>query len=269
MHTGSPIRFISFTNISFLYFTLGLLLLTACSPQPEPEPTPTATPVPPTPTLIPTVIWFPPTPTFTPYPTLELLPTEDLRPGISELLYQDDFSDSTAWSLSTAPAGSVALGLYELTIAIGAKETYLYSLRQDWLLSDFYLELTASPSMCRDLDEYGLLLRVSPELDFYRFSLSCNGQVRLDRIVRGAASSPQPWMLSGAVPPGAPSTVRLGVWALGSELRFFVNDRYQFTVNDPMLVSGGVGVFARSTIDWPVTVNFSDLAIYTLNPGGE
>ena len=252
-----------------MYFTLGLLLLTACSPQPEPVATPTTTPVPPTATLTPTFIWFAPTATYTPYPTLELLPTEDLRPGIGELLLQDDFSDSGVWSLSTTSAGSVALGLNELTIAISAKETYLYSLRQDWLLSDFYLEITASPSMCRDLDEYGLLLRVSPELDFYRFSLSCNGQVRLDRIISGAASSPQPWILSGAVPPGAPSTVRLGVWALGSELRFFVNDRYQFTVRDPMLVTGGVGVFSRSTIDWPVTVNFSDLAVYSLSSNGE
>ena len=269
MHPGLQVRFIRLVRQCCLIFAAAIFFLTACIPQPEPQPTPTTTPVFPTATLTPTIIWFPPTATFTPYPTLELLPTEDWRPGVGELLYQDDFSDSAAWSLSTGPAGSVALGLNELTIAIGAEHTYLYSLRQDWQLSDFYLELTASPSMCRDFDEYGLLLRVSSELDFYRFSLSCNGQVRLDRIVDAAASSPQPWMLSGAVPPGAPSTVRLGVWALGSELRFFVNDRYQFTVHDPMLVSGGVGVFARSTDDWPVTVNFSDLVVYSLNPTGE
>ena len=251
------------------YLTIGLLLLAACTPQSEPLPTATLTPVPPTPTLTPTIVWFPPTPTFTPFPTLELLPTEDLRPGIGALLLQDDFSDSAVWLPSSIPAGSVGFGINELTLAISARDTYLYSLRQDWLLSNFYLEITASPSMCRDLDEYGLLLRVSPDLDFYRFSLSCNGQVRLDRIVRGAASSPQPWMLSGAVPPGAPSTVRLGVWALDSELRFFVNDRYQFTVRDPMLVTGGVGVFSRSTIDWPVTVNFSDLVVYALSSAGE
>jgi hypothetical protein len=263
------IRIIRLIGVGLGILGLGLLCFTACIPQPEPQPTPTTTPVPPTVTFTPTIVWSPPTATFTPYPTLELLPTEDLRPGIGALLFQDDFSDPDAWSLSTSIAGSVALGLNELTIAIGAEDTYLYSLRKDWLLSDFYLELTASPSMCRDLDEYGILLRVSPELDFYRFSLSCDGQMRLDRIYHGAASSPQPWMLSGAVPPGAPSMARLGVWAVGSEMRFFVNDRYQFTVRDPLLVSGGVGGFARSTVDWPVTVNFSDLAVYTLNPTGE
>ncbi len=184
-------------------------------------------------------------------------------------MFQDDFTEPVAWSLSSSESGSVALGLNELTIAIGAEDTYLYSVRTDWVVTDFYLELTASPSMCRDLDEYGILLRVSPERDYYRFSLSCNGQVRLDRIYRSVASSPQPWILSGAVPPGAPSTSRLGVWAVGGEMRFFVNDRYQFTVRDPLLTSGGVGVFARSTVDWPVTVNFSNLEIYTLGPTGE
>lgn len=246
-----------------------LFYISACSGPTEPVILSTDTPVPPTETPTPTIVWFPPTPTHTPYPTPVLLPTEDMRPGLGELLYEDNFDQPDAWSLGTTDQGSVGLGINELTIAIGAEDTYLYSVREGWILTDFYLELTASPSMCRDLDEYGLLLRVSPGMDYYRFSLSCNGQVRLDRIYRGQASSPQPWLLSGAVPPGAPSTARLGVWAVANELRFFVNDRYQFTVRDPLLPSGGVGVFARSTDNWPVTVNFSNLQVYSVTSAGD
>jgi hypothetical protein len=44
-------------------------------------------------------------------------------------------------------------------------------------------------------------------------------------------------------------------------MRFFVNDEYQFTINDPMLPSGSVGVFARSRGENAVTVNFSELVI--------
>ena len=256
-------------RLNLLLVGFSILLLSACLPASPPPPQPTDTLPPPTETPTPTIVWFPPTPTFTPFPTPELLPTENMRPGIGELIYADDFDQANAWSLSATSTGSVALGVDELTIAIGAVDTYLFSVRQDWLLTDFYLEITASPSLCRDMDEYGVLLRVSPAMDLYRFSLSCNGQVRLDRIYRGQASSPQPWMMSGAVPPGAPSTARLGVWAVGSELRFFVNDFYQFTVTDPLLTSGGVGVFARSTVDWPVTVNFSALRIFAVTPAGE
>jgi hypothetical protein len=87
----------------------------------------------------------------------------------------------------------------------------------------------------------------------------------LDRIVGGTASSPQPWLLSGAVPPGAPSVSRLGVWALGKEMRFFINEHHQFTVEDPLVPGGNIGVFARSAGDTAVTVNFSDLVIRQIN----
>ena len=266
---GKRFRFLRASGAGLWLCWLGVFFFSACLPDPEPLPSPTSTSAPDTATPTSTIVWFPPTQTSTPFPTPVLLPTEDMRPGVGELVYADEFTDPEVWSLQSYDTGSVALGKNELTIAINAEDTYLYSLRGNWQLSDFYLELTASPNMCRDMDEYGLLLRVSAEYDFYRFSLSCNGQVRLDRIYGATATSPQPWMLSGAAPPGAPSTARLGVWAVGNELRFFINDRYQFTVRDPMLTSGGVGVFARSTDNWPVTVNFSDLKIYTIVSTGE
>lgn len=173
----------------------------------------------------------------------------------------DDFSSGEAWTLGRTSAGGAALGKNELTIALSEPGAYVASLRDGPVLSDFYLEITASPTLCKGLDEYGVLLRASSLVDFYRFSLSCNGQTRLDRLVAGKASSPQPWTLSGAVPPGAPSTSRLAIWAKGREMRFFVNDEYQFTVSDPMLPSGSIGVFARSAGDNAVTINFSDLII--------
>jgi len=101
-------------------------------------------------------------------------------------------------------------------------------------------------------------------MDYYRFSLSCDGQVRLDRIANGQASSPQPWQLSGEVPPGAPSSSRLGIAAVGSKMDFFVNGQYQFSIKDPLLDSGSVGVFARSVNKMAVTVNFSNMVVYQI-----
>jgi hypothetical protein len=194
-------------------------------------------------------------------------PTPDQRPGIGALVFSDDFSDPAAWTQSRTAAGSVSVTINELTIAIAEdnERVYLSSVRTQPTFSNFYMEITASPSLCRDKDEYGLLVRVSPDLASYRFSLSCDGYVRLDRLVEGNVSSPQPWLRSGSVPLGAPSTVRLGVWAYGLEMRFFVNDEYQFTVRDPLLTYGGFGAFARSASDMAVTVNFSALNVYELS----
>ena len=244
----------------------GLLLaagMAACLPvTAEPLPSETPTPLILTETPTPTIVWFPPTPTTTVFPTPIITPTMAASLLAGELIWQDDFNDPAQWILGQTASTSVALGVDELTLALDQPGAYLYTLRQDGDLADFYLEIDASPSLCRGPDEYGLLLRVSPSMDFYRFSLTCDGQLRLDKYYQGKASSPQPLMYSGAVPPGAPSTSRLGVWAKGKELRFYVNGEYQFTINDPSLMSGGLGVFIRSNGEDALTVSFSDLQVY-------
>ncbi len=243
------------------YCLLGMICC-ACTVAPVSMPLPTDTQSSPSPTVTPTIIWFPPTATPTPFPTPIVTPTVDMRPNIGKILFEDDFSNNKAWTLNQSPSGSVALGKNELTIAIGETNAYLFSVREEPIFTDFYLEITTQPNLCRDLDEYGILFRVSPTIDYYRFSLSCNGQIRLDRVSKGQASSPQPWLLSGSVPPGAPSSSILGISAVGAEMTFFVNGQYQFSIHDPLLASGGVGVFARSTNKMAVTVNFSNLVIY-------
>ncbi|MGE5124613.1 MAG: hypothetical protein ACM3H7_08845 [Acidobacteriaceae bacterium] len=253
-------------KISFLWIIV--ILLEACGTTSGSPPTPASATDTPAPTALPsaTIVWFPPTSTPTAFPSPVITPTEDLRPKLGSILMEDDFSSHSGWTLTQSQAGSIAYGKDELTIAIGETNAYLYSIREEPIFTDFYLEITAEPNLCNDLDEYGVLLRVSPAFDYYRFSLSCNGQVRLDRVSGGQASSPQPWMMSGAVPPGAPSSSRLGVSAIGDELSFFVNGQYQFTVHDPLLTSGGLGVFARSVNKKAVTVNFSDLLVSEVIP---
>jgi len=230
-------------------------------------PTETPTSAPPTGTPTPTTVWFPPTATFTPFPTSTALPpTPEQRPGIGALLLQDDFSSGQSWALSEKEGASARMGKDELSIAISMKRIYHFSLRLEPQLGNFYAEITANPSLCRGLDEYGLLIRAQSANDYYRFSLSCDGQVRLDRILHGQASSPQPWLLSGDVPPGGPSSSRLGVWAVGAEMRFFVNGNFQFAVNDGQIPSGALGVFARSASDEALSVNFADLSVWEVNP---
>lgn len=185
-----------------------------------------------------------------------------MRPGVGEVIFEDDFSSAGAWQLGTSANGTVALGLNELTIAIVQPRAYLFSTRTEPTFGDFYAEITASPNLCAGLDEYGLLFRVRSLGDFYRYSLSCDGQLRLDRLVGGTAGSPQPWLVSAAVPRGAPSSSRLGVWAAGRELRFFINDEFQFAVSDAYHSSGILGVFARSAAENAVSVSFSDLKVY-------
>lgn len=253
-------------QIALLLSLFNLFVLAACSAPAEGTPLPSSPP----PTLIPsptaTIVWFPPTATPTLAPTQVLTPTVDLRPAIGSLIFQDRFEEGGDWSLAQTDSSSIALGKNELTLAIAQPKLYLYTLRQTPQLAAFYLELTAWPNLCRGEDEYGVLFRVTPQLDFYRLALTCNGQLRFDRFYQGKASVPFPKTFSGAVPPGAPSYVPIAIWASQKEITVFINDQFQFTLRESVIPAGALGLFARSVASAAVTVNFSDLKVYEIVP---
>jgi len=249
-----------------LYGLLLLAFFVGCTPPTAlPVPTPTIT-VTPTATVTPTVtpVWFPPTETPTSVPTATILPTPSADLYRGPLVFDENLAETEAFPLLNSARGRIAQGNDALTIAITESDTYLSSVMFQPIVGNFYVEITASVSLCRSEDEYGLILRQASPADFYRFSLSCNGQLRLDRLYRGAASSPQPLTFSAAVPPAAPGSVRIGVWAWGDEMRFYIDGQYQFTIDDPTLPSGVLGVFARSRDNAALTVNFTDLRIWLL-----
>ncbi|HEY3473601.1 MAG TPA: hypothetical protein VGK56_03270, partial [Anaerolineales bacterium] len=112
-------------------------------------------------------------------------------------------------------------------------------------------------------DNYGLIVRGVGGF-FYRFHLSCNGQVWAERISGGTKLTIQQPLPSGDAPP-APGEIRIGMWAVGNEMRLFLNGRFQFTVIEGTFPSGALGVFVRSAGETPVTVTFSDLSIYEVD----
>jgi hypothetical protein len=262
--TGRLIGWLGCKPVSIqIGFVALAFTLTACFPSEPIPPTPTEIP---TATIVPTptTVWFPPTATWTPIPTINPSPTVQMRTGIRSILLTDNFGTDTFWLTGSSDQGTIALGQNELTLAVDLEQGYLFSFRNEPIFEDFYAEITTSTNICAGVDEYGVLFRYNGPRDFYRFSLSCDGQVRLDKVVAGLPSSPQPWLPSPSVPRGAPSTSRLGVWVRGEEMQFFINDEFQFAVTDRVLHSGMIGIFARSAGETAVTVSFSDLIVHQI-----
>jgi hypothetical protein len=137
-----------------------------------------------------------------------------------------------------------------------------FRLRQGPLLTNFYAEITATPSLCREGDEYGLLFRAPNNVAYYAFVLSCNGTARAERVRFGRQYPLHAAVRSADAPLGAPGQVRLGVWASGPDMRFFLNGRYQFGISDSTYKAGAVGAFVRSGGTTPATILFSDLSVY-------
>ncbi len=205
----------------------------------------------------PTIEWFPATSTYTPAPTREISPTPTPSLGLAEVLLEDDFSQSGAMNVFKNAAGSAAYGKNEFTLAVAAEKGYLVSLRSQPELGDFYLEVTANPSLCRENDSYGLLLRAANEWSYYRWVITCGGQTRLERVKDGYAVLIQDWLISPQIRLGPGVDLRLAVWMYGGQMRFYIDGVEQFSARDPLFASGRVGFYARAAGEPPQSTSVS------------
>jgi len=244
------------------FIITGLLILSACAPANLTPPTETPLPLD-TPLPSPTVIWFPPSATPTLLALATYTATPEMSPGIGSITYTDDFSKDSSWNTATSDQGSAAISRNRLSLA-AQPGVYMVSMNRDLILGDFYAEITAHPSLCRGEDSYGILVRIAGN-SFYRFSLTCNSMIQAERIKNSVRLVMQQPVPSGDAPPGAPGEVRIGMWAVGYEMRLFLNGRFQFSINDVNLPSGGFGVFAQGAGDTQVSVTFSDFVVYDVN----
>jgi hypothetical protein len=246
-----------------LCLAAGGLLLAACAGL---EPVPTETPaavVSATPTA--TIDWFPATDTPTFLPTQGQAPTLDYRPGLGGPIFSDTFDQAGLWDTASSDQASATITRNRLILSInGPGPLSIVSLRSQPVVGDFYAEATVDISLCSGKDQYGMLLRAAPGGNYYRLVVNCNGQLRLERV-RGGESYPLlDWVTSGDASLGAPAQVKLGAWAVGGEIRIFLNDHYQFSASDPVFPSGTLGFFAYADGKTPVTVAFSSLAVYSV-----
>ena len=236
------------------------LLLAACS-GPEATATETQTPLP-SETPTPTVIWFPMTDTPTAFPTQPSTPTQDFRSGVGNLMFSDAFDQPGMWDTASSDQASATVTRNRLVLSVnGPGPLAITSLRSQPEMGDFYAEATAEVSLCSGKDQYGMLFRAAPGMNYYRLLVNCDGQVRLERIRAGETYVLQDWVSSGDVSFGAPAQVSLGVWAVGREMRIFLNGHYQFSASDPVFPYGTIGFFARASGSTPVTVSFSNLSV--------
>jgi hypothetical protein len=241
------------------------LLMTSCSALDLilATPLPVVQTKPPLPS--PTFAWFPPSATPSPQVFTTRAATPEMRPGLGDVFLTEDISDPSLWDTATSDQGGAEIDEDRLTLAVQSG-VYMISLRHELIVNDFYAEITASPGLCRADDSYGFLVRAN--VAYYRFSLTCNGMVSAERVSVGTRQVLQVPLPSGDVPPGAPGEVRIGVWAVGTEMRLFLNGRYQFSVNDSNYASGTLGVFVNSAGATAAVVSFSDLSVQsvTYNP---
>lgn len=216
-----------------------------------------------------TTDWFPATATLTQTPfvkpaTAPTLPEPLL--GLGAEIIADDFSDISLWGTSQLEAGNVVYGKQVLSLAVAGNKGILTSYSKHTMPQDYYLEMKVSISLCQTGDQYGILFWVLAPGDAYRLVLSCEGRLRLELISGEAAIVLHDWEYGSRILPGSPAEQRIGIWARDGEIRVYVNGAFQFAEKTSPDRSGTLGVFARAGGETAMTVGFSDLVVYQVNP---
>ncbi len=243
-----------------IFISLGLF---ACA---TPGPTGTPTPLPPSAIAPPTVGFptLPPTATLTPPPSLT--PTRDLRPLLGTPLVQDDFTSDAGWDLGADGVGATSLEEGRLVLALHQAGTFRYVLVPDVTAGDFYLQVTLRTELCSPNDEFGVLIRFTPEGEYYRVGVYCDGRARVTRVLEDSSIALVPPTPSPVMIPGAPAVNVLAVLAEGETFRIFLNGFEASVARDRALPSGRLGLFGRSSRSAQLTVSFDDLEVYSLLP---
>jgi len=248
-----------------LWILLPVLLLVACYVVVPEVPVPT-----PTETIIPspseTIEWFPPSSTPEPFSTTAVNPTQEIRSEIGEVIFKDDFDSPEDWTVPQSAKGQINVSGGEINIIINEPKALMFGTLEKPDLADFYAEITANPVLCSGGDEYGFLFRTFGWDQYYRLTVTCNGEVRMDKLVNGELTNLYPPTRSGSVPVGAPSISKLEILTMRDEIRVFINGDPQFTVFDQDLKVGSFGVYARSAGETAVTVSFSELIVREVIP---
>ena len=215
-----------------------------------------------------TIDWFPATATPTQRTTSQPEPsptTFNPKEALGELIFEDDFSKTNLWQTSKTVSGNTVYGESSLSLAVAGNKSNLTSLSPYTLPQDFFLELSASVSLCQYGDQYGILFWHLSSGDTYRLVVTCDGRLRLELISGSGGTVLQDWTYASRMIPGAPAEHLIGIWVWNGVIYIFINGVSQFEVKTTTDRSGGLGVYARAAGDTAMTVGISQLKVFNVN----
>jgi hypothetical protein len=198
------------------------------------------------------------------------LPSSDPRAGLGDPTFLDTFSDGGNWPLYDDGHVSFAVNNDRLVMTAfdpNLWEGFILSWPQ---VSDFYLEMTASPRKCSGGDRYGLIARgtavESGSYSAYNFSVTCDGRYAL-RLWDNETSKfvvLVDWTQNEAIKGGSNQTNRIGLMADGERLSMYANGNLLRDFVDDTYLSGRIGVVIGSANTNNLKVDIDEFAYWDM-----
>ncbi len=180
--------------------------------------------------------------------------------GAAGLPWSDDFSSVSTWQAESDAAAQVSVeaGVLRVFVAVPNQLAWATAGRD---LRDFHLTVETTQIAGPDDNEYGVLVRLQDPANFYRFSISGDGYVLVDKFVAGQMElMGATWMPAEAIRQGEASNV-LEVICRGAEMTFIVNGSEVARVRDTTFTHGDIGLYAGTFYEGGVEVQFDNLRV--------
>jgi hypothetical protein len=230
------------------------------SPGELPTVTPTGSPPPSaTPTVTPTITQ---TPSFTP-------PADDPRLTLGSPNYRTDFPDATNWYLYDDTDNRFAVVDHKFVMTAKNANSFDGWTLTAWKLTNYYLEMTATPDSCSGRDRYGLVISQSPsDNPSYLLKFACDGYYSFGYFNTTEADVKfhylKDWTKSSYILAGAGQTNRMGWMAEGTHISLYANGHLLTDLNEPAFGEGRFGLFVGSVNTPNFTVRVSEVAYWIL-----
>jgi hypothetical protein len=191
------------------------------------------------------------------------VPTTAPQNPTSEILYQDDFSDTNSgWPINvdTDKSASYSDGQYLLQSFPAKQDVWAHP---GEFFSDVRVEVDATKSLGPDNNDFGVVCRFVDDDNFYFFIISSDGYQAIGKYQAGEfsyLSSDQMESTSGINPGASLNKVRAD--CIGSTLTLYANGQQLSSVTDTSFATGDVGLIVGTFEDPNVGILFDNFVVY-------
>jgi hypothetical protein len=213
-----------------------------------------------------------PTPTVSPTasPTLtNTPPADDPALTLGAPSYRTDFPNAANWYLYEDD--TVKFDVVDHKFVMTAKNANGYDgwTRTSWKLSNYYLEMTATPGTCSGRDRYGLVVGI-PDPAYnpnYLLRFSCDGYFSFgffNSDMDNKFHFLTDWTKSPFINSGSNQTNRVGFKAEGTHLMLYANGHFLTELTVPAFGEGLFGLVVGSVNTPNYVVRVSEVAYWIL-----